>query len=303
MASLFILTILISFLLSPIAALPLAIESRAVSQTLLDQLSFYEQYAAAAYCPANNSPGSTTAITCEAGNCPLVQTAGAQSVLEFQDVGISDATGYVALDHTNGLIVISFRGSRSVRNFIADINFALVPWSICTGCSAHAGFLESWQSVRSIVQGAVEGARVAYPNYKIVSTGHSLGGALATLAAADLRKGGYTIDLFTYGSPMVGNRLLATFITGQTSANFRVTHAQDVVPKLPGYAFGFAHVSPEYWVTSATGVAVTSNDIQVSSGVVNFKGNQGTLGNSIDDHLWYFNNISGCGGDTLEFKE
>lgn len=99
---------------------------------------------------------------------------------------------------------------------------------------------------------------------------------------------------------MPGNANLATFITGQTSANFRVTHAQDVVPKLPGYGFGYAHVSPEYWITSPTGAAVTPNDIQVSSGIINFKGNQGTLGNSIDDHLWYFNNISGCGGDTLE---
>lgn len=113
----------------------------------------------------------------------------------FQSVGISDATGFVSLDHTNKLIVISFRGSRSVRNFIADLNFVLVPWSICNGCSAHAGFLDSWKSVRSIVQGAVQGALTTYPNYKIVSTGHSLGGALATLAAADLRKGGYTIDL------------------------------------------------------------------------------------------------------------
>jgi putative lipase involved disintegration of autophagic bodies len=49
--------------------------------------------------------------------------------------------------------------------------------------------------VKSRVQGAVDGARATYPSYKIVATGHSLGGALATLAAAELRKAGYTIDL------------------------------------------------------------------------------------------------------------
>jgi len=231
---------------------------------------------------------------------------------------VSDTTGFVALDHSNQLIVISFRGSRSIRNFIANFNFVLVPWSVCNGCFAHAGWLDAWTDVKSQVQGAVDGARASYPSYKIVATGHSLGGALATLSAADLRKVVYTIDLvcpvsqltcsqltnahwqYTYGSPMVGNAALATFITAQTSANFRVTHAQDVVPKLPGYGFGYAHVSPEYWITSATGATVTPNDIQVSTGIVNFKGNQGTLGNSIDDHLWYFNSIAGCGPDGLE---
>lgn len=99
---------------------------------------------------------------------------------------------------------------------------------------------------------------------------------------------------------MVGNSLLALFITGQSSANFRVTHLQDVVPKLPGYAFGYAHVSPEYWITSSTKAPVTENDILVSVGVINFKGNVGTFRNSVDDHLWYFNSISGCGGDGLE---
>ena len=105
---------------------------------------------------------------------------------------------------------------------------------------------------------------------------------------------------YTYGSPMVGNAKLATFITGQTSANFRVTHAEDIVPKLPGYPLGYAHVSPEYWITTPTGSPVTPNDIQESSGIIDLKGNQGTLGSSIDDHLFYFNNISACGGDTLE---
>lgn len=56
----------------------------AISQDLLNQLSFFEQYSAAAYCPANNEPGSSTAIVCDVGNCPLVQSAGAQSILEFE---------------------------------------------------------------------------------------------------------------------------------------------------------------------------------------------------------------------------
>ena len=102
-----------------------------------------------------------------------------------------------------------------------------------------------------------------------------------------------TSEQYTYGSPMVGNYLLATFITNQSSNNYRVTHAQDIVPKLPGYPI-FAHVSPEYWITSPTNVPVTVNDIQVSSGVIDLQGNQGQLESSITDHGWYFNSIAAC---------
>lgn len=49
--------------------------------------------------------------------------------------------------------------------------------------------------MKPLIQNAVDGARAAYPNYAIVSTGHSLGGAIATLAAAGLRTAGYGVSL------------------------------------------------------------------------------------------------------------
>jgi hypothetical protein len=229
--------------------------------------------------------------------------------------GLADSTGFVALDHTNQVIVISFRGTTSFSNILADINLVMVPWDICTLCTAHSGFLDSWTSVKPQIQGVLASARKSFPTYRIVATGHSLGGAIATLAAADLRENsGYDVSLvwffnpcspnpqrvltvvatqYTYGSPMVGNYVLATFITNQSSNNFRVTHAQDLIPKLPGYPI-FAHVSPEYWITSPTNAAVTPNDVQMSSGVIDLKGNQGQLDSSITDHGWYFNSIAAC---------
>jgi hypothetical protein len=55
-----------------------------VSQDVLNQLELFGQYAGSAYCVENNTPGSSTAITCEAGNCPLVQAAGATTLVEYQ---------------------------------------------------------------------------------------------------------------------------------------------------------------------------------------------------------------------------
>ena len=52
---------------------------------------------------------------------------------------ITDVTGYIAVDTTKGYTVLAFRGSQSVRNFIADADFPVVPTDICTGCTADQG--------------------------------------------------------------------------------------------------------------------------------------------------------------------
>lgn len=93
---------------------------------------------------------------------------------------------------------------------------------------------------------------------------------------------------------MVGDLALADFITSQPGGNYRVTHANDIVPKLPGYPLGFAHVSPEYWITSLALATVTASDVQTSSGEIDLEGNQGQLGDSVTDHLWYFDSVAAC---------
>lgn len=128
-------------------------------------------------------------------------------------------------------------------------------------------------------------------------TGHSLGAAVATIAAATLRKQqpSASIDLFTYGSPRVGNAAFADFVTAQAGAEFRVTHLDDPVPRLPPAEFGYRHTSPEYWLS--TGTATTTDygvaDVKVCQGT-DTSCNAGTLGLNTDAHLYYFEAIAGC---------
>jgi thioesterase domain-containing protein len=49
-----------------------------------------------------------------------------------------------------------------------------------------------------VVIDAVTQARVEHPDYQVVVTGHSLGGALATIAAGVLRTSGVATDLVSY---------------------------------------------------------------------------------------------------------
>jgi hypothetical protein len=55
----------------------------AVSASILDQLQFFSQYSAAAYCLGNNDSPNTK-ITCPQGNCARVEAANTNTLTEFQ---------------------------------------------------------------------------------------------------------------------------------------------------------------------------------------------------------------------------
>lgn len=103
-----------------------------------------------------------------------------------------DLEGYVAVDTVREEIVVAFRGSSDLRNWIADFDFLLVKYSGtgCSGCYVHDGFYSSWEEIQSYVLAYVASAYLTYPDYSLVLAGHSLGAAVATIAAADLRIAG-----------------------------------------------------------------------------------------------------------------
>lgn len=88
--------------------------------------------------------------------------------------------------------MLSFRGSRTMSNWIADISTALIPSSLCSGCEVHQGFWDDYQTVASTLKTQIDTAQKSYPGYALVVTGHSLGGALAMLCGTDLHNQGYT---------------------------------------------------------------------------------------------------------------
>jgi hypothetical protein len=206
---------------------------------------------------------------------------------------LTDTTGFVSTDTTNKVIVVAFRGSRSIENWIANLDFAMEAVSFCSGCRVHSGFLESWREVQKGVVIAVRAAQAKYPDFNVVVTGHSLGGAVATIAAAGLRTIGVPADLYTYGAPKSGNGAWASFFDGTDNGeSFRVVHKDDVVPTLPlsvPFLMPYTHMQPEYYITSGNAVDVTARDIQIVPYGVDG-------GFDIAAHLWYFNKVAACDG-------
>ncbi|ORX74117.1 alpha/beta-hydrolase [Linderina pennispora] len=86
-----------------------------------------------------------------------------------------------------------------------------------------------------------------FPTFKITFVGHSLGGALASVAAADF------MQLFTYGQPRTGNSAYARWIENQGFPISRVVYKKDLVPRVPLQSMGFHHHSEELWYTPAGG--------------------------------------------------
>ncbi|KAG0157467.1 Carboxypeptidase S1 [Penicillium digitatum] len=272
-------------------ALPGKLHGRDVSASELNQFNFWVQYAAATYYEEDYTAQVGGRLSCSKGNCPKIEEIGTTVFYDFSDSTITDTAGYIAVDHSNSAVVLAFRGSVSVRNFFSDAIFIFTNPGLCDGCLAELGFWSSWKLVRDNITRELKDAFAQNPDYELVVVGHSLGAAIATLAATDLRSKGYpSAKMYAHASPRVANVALANYITAQGN-NFRFTHTNDPVPKLPLLSMGYFHVSPEYWITSPNNSTVNTSDISVINGEVSFDGNTGTglpFLTDIEAHFWYF---------------
>lgn len=103
---------------------------------------------------------------------------------------------------------------------------------MCEGCWAHLGFLLAYSEIIHRVNNSLAAATRLFPSYGITVTGHSLGAAVATLVAMRLREVGYQVDLYTYGSPRVGNLALVSYLTtGPSSSSFSSSVGSTTTPK------------------------------------------------------------------------
>lgn len=239
---------------------------------------------------------------------------------------MTDIVGYVAIDPRTQQIVLSVRGTASLSNWLADIAWARAPaTAFCEGCWAHQGFLFAYSEVVAAASAAVSAAASRFPAYKITVTGHSLGGAVGALLGAHLRGAGYAVDVYTYGSPRVGNEALARYIssTAATTAssathksggggggagagaskgnNYRITHAADTIARLPPLNRDFRHISPEYWLPGSSPsrrTAYTPGEVVVCDGYTSVACSAGAPWWIVDvqSHLYYLVAISHCGG-------
>jgi triacylglycerol lipase len=150
--------------------------------------------------------------------------------------------------------LLAFRGTepKQVRDIKTDLDKQLIPMP--DGFRAqddtsrvHQGFARALEEVWSDLIAHLDDSE-ALP---LVITGHSLGGALATIAAHALqermaspeRKPIETVSVVTFGQPRVGDGEFARQYDRRFGPlHWRVVNNRDIVPRLPPREMGFRHV-------------------------------------------------------------
>jgi triacylglycerol lipase len=151
-----------------------------------------------------------------------------------QFASIDGADAYLA--SCDGFAIVTFRGTQpgDWNDLFDDALYAPVRWDVG---HAHSGFGRRLDKLHDdldrFIAARPQGCRVWF-------TGHSLGAAVATLAAYRHRHiaGG----LCTFGSPLIGNE---TFTRGVNEAfgarSVRYVNDHDVVTRVPPAPFAFPH--------------------------------------------------------------
>lgn len=152
--------------------------------------------------------------------------------------------------------------------------------------SVHSGFQSAYKGVEGTILSTVKSQLASNPSYRVVVTGHSLGGALASLSAVSLKTGipNLNLKLYTYGQPRVGNAAFASLVENLVGMPniFRAVHTfgtlqlflflgrsniqyVDGVPTFLLNKLGYKHFASEYWNFQDPGTQVKPSVLLIHS--------------------------------------
>eukprot|EP00759_Apiculatamorpha_spiralis_P005716 PhF_6_TR13407/c0_g1_i2/m.21335 len=172
-------------------------------------------------------------------------------------------------------ITIAFQGTSSKEHILTDLNLIrcrytdmIEDWnehqaktfsgmmmrSMCDVCDTplvHRGFAAAWDSMKDEVCETVAQVFGAGDIVdEILVTGHSLGGAVATLCAYSLSKllcvdaNNTHISVYTFGMPKVGNAVFRTCYEHSVPTTFRIVNQNDIINRISATAWNY-HVGRE----------------------------------------------------------
>jgi len=164
-------------------------------------------------------------------------------------------SGYVAIDNARAAIIVVFQGTEGFIqlldqgfSFLTSMTDFVLGGKVIT--YYHTAFYHVWNAGMETRVGAL---KTANPTYQLYAIGHSLGGALASLAASHMVNaklfGGDEVRLVTFGQPRTGNQDYSTAVANAIPYRFRIVHNADIVPHLPPRLFGISayHFAYEVW--------------------------------------------------------
>ena len=137
----------------------------------------------------------------------------------------------------SGDIAIVTRGTQTTDDWLS--NFVTSAERGPNGSLVHAGFHRIYKSFAQQIQTAIQGNNAT----KVHCVGHSLGGALANIVAAQMQRDRIgDVEIYTYGAARAGLFSFANQLTTELGAHkiHRVQNMADPVPCVPLWPFRHA---------------------------------------------------------------
>ncbi|CAA0842748.1 alpha/beta-Hydrolases superfamily protein [Striga hermonthica] len=185
--------------------------------------------------------------------------------------------GYVAVCHNPREIsrlgrrdvVVAFRGTATGLEWVENLRATLSPLDFnpqnqsgsVPEATVESGFLSLYTSrseknrlsLQELVRQEISRVIQVYGEEPLsfTITGHSLGAALATLVAYDIKEmfgKSRMVTVVSFAGPRVGNRSFRCQLDRQGTKILRIVNNDDVVTKVPGFVVGNEEKNGEGWV-------------------------------------------------------
>jgi hypothetical protein len=189
----------------------------------------------------------------------------------FLENDITDTQVAIWRDARRKRVVIAFRGTEQTKWKDLQTDLMLVPAGLNPEriggdfkqeVQVHSGFLSAYDSVRiriisllKMTIGYIDDVTEREDKWHVYVTGHSLGGALATLLALELsssqlaKRGAITVTMYNFGSPRVGNKQFAEIYNQKVKDSWRVVNHRDIIPTVPRL-MGYCHVAHPVYLSA-----------------------------------------------------
>lgn len=168
----------------------------------------------------------------------------------------TDIFGLMGHNSTTRTAFVSFRGTSDVEDWLADLDAVPDDYLVSGFGQVHAGFQDVYRLVRKSIAANLATATTGCD--QILLTGHSLGAALAVLAAPDVFRNmppnKIEPRLITFAGPRVGLPDFAGAFNAAIESCFRVVNFLDIVPYVPPAPY--VHVGAQITVDSGGPVQI-----------------------------------------------
>ncbi|WP_163930343.1 lipase family protein [Paraferrimonas sp. SM1919] len=152
----------------------------------------------------------------------------------------------IVIEHSE-YICVAFRGTDEIDDWLDNLKAFRTAQLFG---EFHRGF---WASLIDVWQPILDKCDLLQRAHKrpIFFTGHSLGGAMATLAAAQfVHVDRPFTSVYTFGQPRTMDRASSQFFNSQCSTRFfRFHNNNDIVTRVPARVMGYSHVGTYLYIS------------------------------------------------------